>query len=148
MNVAPLSPYDTNIGDILSTESTLVTLDTLNMEVNGKEVSLFFRHNIQLKDIKTGLAKSMKMMYGGAEVFPVSTDTKDLSLRWVPATSTSIPDNVVVISHCQTGEEIFLGKFREVKRGYGYVFKSKGLLFESEFHGNFAILCHSNIKIN
>ena len=118
MNVAPLSPYDTNIGGVLSTELTLVTLDTLNMEVNGKDESLFFRHNMKLKDIKTGLAKSMKMMYGGAEVFTMSTDTEDVSLRWVPETSASIPDNVVVISHCQTGEEIFLGIFREVKRGY------------------------------
>ena len=146
MNVAPLSPYDTNIGGVLSTELTLVTLDTLNMEVNGKEVSLFFRHNMKLKDIKTGLAKNM--MNVGAEVFTMSKDADDVSLRWVPATSTSIPDNVVVISHCQTGEEIFLGKFREVKRGYGYVFRSKGLLFESEFYENFAILCHFEIKIN
>ena len=59
------------------------------MEVTGPEVSLFFRHNIKLKDIKTSLAKNI--IYGGAEVFTMSIDSEDVSLRWVPATSTSIP---------------------------------------------------------
>ena len=120
------------------------------MEVKGKEETLFFRHNLQLKDIKTGLAKSIDLLTersGSAEVFTMTIESPNVHLKWVPARSNCLPTNAVVISHNEGGEEIFLGKFREVKRGYGYVFKLNGLLFESEFYEDFVILCHFHIKI-
>ena len=145
--MAPLSPYDTNIAGVVSTELRLEIMDTLNMEVTGKEVTLFYRHNMQLKDIKTGFARSIEKS-GHAEVLTLPQDTPNLNLLWVPATPSNIPENAVAISHLENGEEVFLGKHKEVKRGYGYVFHSKGLLFEKEFYEDFAILCNFNFKIN
>ena len=150
MKVTPLSPYDSNVSSVLSTELSLVTLDTLNMEVRGKEVMIFFRHNIESKDIKTAYAKGISSVpegSGNAEVLTFGKDLQGSQLKWVPAGSSSIPVNAVVISRLNTGEEIFMGKFKEVKRGYGYVFNGKGLLFETEFYENFSILCNFNLSI-
>ena len=148
VNVAPLSPYDSSIAGVLSEDLTLVTLDNLNMEVRGKEVALFYRHGLGLKHlggIGTLLARSMDT---SVQPEVLTLPTASSTLLWVPATPTNIPENVVAISVMDSGEQVFLGKLKEKKDGYGYVIKTKGLLYNKEFHENFVVLCYFDWKIN
>ena len=147
MNVAPLSPYDSSIAGVLSEHLTLVTLDTLNMEVKGKEVALFYRSGLGLKHL-TGIgARLARSMDPSVQPEVLTLPSSSTTLLWAPATPTTVPENVVAVSSIDTGEQVYLGKLREKDR-YGYVIKDKGLLFQKEFYENFSVLCHFDWKIN